>query len=99
MKRRQWELDLSYGEVAERARRYGWANCTAKKVWQIENQNRELRSRAELVALARALETTADALTTGLGDEGEPVSLAGVPAVGHLELTEDEKQKVRDRFQ
>jgi transcriptional regulator with XRE-family HTH domain len=81
LQRRRWELGLSTYAVAADASKRGFINCTAKKVSQIEIGKRGLRSRAELLALAHALETTAHALTTGLpGQDGEPVILVGVTA-------------------
>jgi len=99
LQRRRWELGLSTHKVADEASEHGFVQCTAKKVSQIENGKRGIRSRAELVALAHALKTTAHELTTGLKDQdGEPVILIGDTATAHLKLTEDEKREFLNRL-
>jgi hypothetical protein len=78
-----WDLNLSTHEVAHRAKDHGWANCEAKKVSQIVNCKRGILGRQELVALSRALDTTAFELTSGLGELGEPVILLAPTAPAH----------------
>lgn len=79
------ELGLSYDEVASRAHDHGWENCSAKKVNQIVNGQRSIRSQGELVALAHALRTTKHDLETGVGHPGEPVMLRGATATACAE--------------
>jgi hypothetical protein len=83
LQRQRWALELSTYEVATRAENHGFTNCTAKKVWQIENGKRGF-SRDELLALAQSLETTVHDLSTGLeGQPGEPVFIRGATARAH----------------
>ena len=80
LQRRRRDLGFSTHKVAALANTYGFTNCTAKKVSQIENGNRGF-DRDELLALARALETTVHELNTGLeGQSGEPVLIIGATA-------------------
>jgi hypothetical protein len=77
LNQRKRELNLSYFKIAGLAKRRGFESCTGKKVWEIMNGQRQIRSREELVALAHALDMTAHELTTGLGEPGELVLIVG----------------------
>jgi hypothetical protein len=92
LKQRKAELGISYDKIADNAFDYGLRTpkgkriLDAKKIWQIMQGQRGIQNREELTALAHALGTTTQELTTGLGEDGEDVLIVGkTPAVARAD--------------
>ena len=83
LQQRRWDLGLSTYQLADRAVEHGFADCTARKISEIENGSRKLQSRDETRALASALETTRHWVESRHG-EGEQVVMVGTAARGSV---------------